>query len=69
MPYHCNRQIIFTEPLLNFLQIAVMQAGIDVTVRDVRGSCPQNMILLAIFGDTAAVEAAVEQIRSDTDSN
>ena len=27
------------------------------------------MILLAIFGDTAAVEAAVEQIRSDTDSN
>ena len=42
---------------------------VDVTVRDVRGSCPQNMILLAIFGDTAAVEAAVEQIRSDTDSN
>lgn len=35
---------------------------VHVTVRDVRGSCPQNMILLAIFGDTAAVEAAIAQI-------
>lgn len=36
---------------------------VSVTVRDVRGSCPQNMVLLAIFGDTAAVEEAVETIK------
>jgi len=37
----------------------------DVTVCDVRGSCPQNMILLAIFGDIAAVEAAIEKIKEE----
>ncbi len=37
----------------------------DVTVCDVRGSCPQNMILLAIFGDIASVEAAIEKIREE----
>ncbi len=42
---------------------------VHVAVRDVRGSCPQNMVLLAIFGDTAAVEAAVEKIRSDAGQN
>lgn len=30
---------------------------------DVRGSCPQNMILLALFGDTASVETAIEDIK------
>lgn len=33
-----------------------------VTVADIRGSCPQNMILLAIFGDTASVEEAILRI-------
>ena len=42
---------------------------VSVTVRDVRGSCPQNMVLLAIFGDTAAVEEAVENIRSGIDQS
>ena len=32
-------------------------------VEDIRGNCPQNMILLAIFGDTASVEAAMDEIR------
>lgn len=41
------------------------EKAVGVTVRDVRGSCPQNMVLLAIFGDTAAVEAALAQIRSE----
>ena len=36
---------------------------VDVTVCDIKGSCPQNMILLAIFGDTASVEDAVSTIR------
>ena len=41
---------------------------VNVSVRDVRGSCPQNMFLFAIFGETAAVEAALTQIRAGLDS-
>lgn len=41
--------------------IAEKTAG--VTVEDIRGSCPQNMILLAVFGDTSSVESAMERIR------
>lgn len=40
--------------------IAEKSAG--VVVEELRGSCPQNMILLAIFGDTASVEDAIEKI-------
>ena len=39
------------------------EKAVGVTVEDIRGSCPQNMILLAIFGDTASVEAAMDEIR------
>ena len=42
----------------------IAEKMVDVAVRDVRGSCPQNMILLAIFGETAAVEAAITQINA-----
>lgn len=41
----------------------VAEKAVGVTVEDIRGSCPQNMILLAIFGDTASVEAAIEEIK------
>ncbi len=41
----------------------VAEKAVGVTVEDIRGSCPQNMIMLAIFGDTASVEAAVEEIK------
>jgi microcompartment protein CcmL/EutN len=41
--------------------IAEKAAG--VTVEDIRGNCPQNMVLLAIFGDTASVKAAIEKIK------
>lgn len=40
----------------------VAEKAVGVTVEDIRGSCPQNMILLAIFGDTASVEAALDEI-------
>lgn len=43
----------------------IAEKAVGVTVEDIRGSCPQNMILLAIFGDTAAVEAALAQIRAE----
>ena len=36
----------------------VAEKAVGVTVEDIRGSCPQNMILLAIF-----VEAAIEEIK------
>lgn len=41
--------------------IAEKAAG--VVVEDIKGHCPQNLIMLAIFGDTASVEAAIEDIR------
>lgn len=47
----------------------IAEKMVDVAVRDVRGSCPQNMILLAIFGDTAAVEAAIAQIAAELESS
>lgn len=40
----------------------IAEKATGVTVEDIRGSCPQNMILLAIFGDTASVEEAIAQI-------
>ncbi|MGN0704012.1 MAG: BMC domain-containing protein [Lentihominibacter sp.] len=41
----------------------IAEKAVGVTVEDIRGSCPQNMILLAIFGDTASVESALREIR------
>ncbi|MGX7058416.1 BMC domain-containing protein [Vagococcus humatus] len=41
----------------------VAEKAVGVTVEDIRGSCPQNMIMLAIFGDTASVIAAIEEIK------
>ncbi|MDY6211442.1 BMC domain-containing protein [Hornefia butyriciproducens] len=41
----------------------VAEKAVGVTVEDIHGSCPQNMILLALFGDTAAVESAIADIR------
>ncbi|MCI1903681.1 BMC domain protein [Enterococcus hirae] len=41
----------------------VAEKAVGVTVEDIRGSCPQNMIMLAIFGDTASVVAAIEEIK------
>lgn len=41
----------------------IAEKAVGVTVEDIRGSCPQNMILLAIFGDTSSVEAAIKEIK------
>ena len=43
----------------------IAEKAVGVTVEDIRGSCPQNMILLAIFGDTASVEPALAQIQQE----
>ncbi|MDY2671165.1 MAG: hypothetical protein SOV71_06385 [Anaerovoracaceae bacterium] len=39
------------------------QKSVGVTVEDIKGSCPQNMILLAIFGETEAVVTAMRAIK------
>ncbi|MEG0157009.1 MAG: BMC domain-containing protein [Anaerovoracaceae bacterium] len=41
----------------------VAEKAVGVTVEDIKGTCPQNMILLAIFGDTASVESAMKEIK------
>lgn len=43
--------------------IAEKTAGVRVT--DVRGSCPQNMVLLAIAGDTAEVVECLGRIERE----
>lgn len=41
----------------------IAEKAVGVTVEDIRGSCPQNMIMIAIFGDTASVESAIMEIK------
>lgn len=41
----------------------IAEKAVGVTVEDIRGSCPQNMIMIAIFGDTASVESAIWEIK------
>lgn len=41
----------------------IAEKAVGVTVEDIRGSCPQNMILIAIFGDTYSVESAIKEIK------
>lgn len=47
----------------------IAEKAVGVTVEDIRGSCPQNMVLLAIFGDTASVESAIEEIKVNLERN
>ncbi|MGE4273350.1 MAG: BMC domain-containing protein [Desulfitobacterium sp.] len=41
----------------------VAEKAAGVVVEDIKGHCPQNLIMIAIFGDTASVEAAIKDIR------
>lgn len=40
----------------------IAEKSSDVIVEELRGSCPQNIISIAIFGDTSSVENAIENI-------
>lgn len=44
--------------------VDIAEKASGVTVEDIRGTCPQHMILLGIFGDTSSVEAALKAIQS-----
>ncbi len=51
-------------PMIDMIAAAdIAEKAVGVTVEDIKGSCPQNMILLAIFGDTSSVESALKEIR------
>nr|WP_206155047.1 BMC domain-containing protein [Clostridium muellerianum] len=41
----------------------VAEKAVGVTVEDIRGTCPQHMVLIGIFGDTASVESALNEIK------
>jgi len=41
----------------------IAEKSVGVTVEDIKGTCPQHMVMLAIFGDTASVEAAIQVIK------
>lgn len=43
--------------------VDIAEKAVGVTVGDIKGSCPQNMIMIAIFGDTSSVESAIEEIK------
>lgn len=41
----------------------IAEKAVGVTVEEVRGTCPQHMVLIGIFGDTSSVEAAINEIK------
>lgn len=41
----------------------IAEKAADVTVKDIRGNCPQHMIMMAIFGDTSSVESVIQDIK------
>ncbi len=50
--------------MIDMIYVAdIAEKAVGVTVADVRGSCPQNMILIALFGDTSSVESAMQEIK------
>ncbi|MCG8530848.1 MAG: BMC domain-containing protein [Desulfovibrionales bacterium] len=42
----------------------IAEKSVGVIVEDIKGTCPQNMIVLAIYGDIASVESAMSTIKS-----
>ena len=42
-------------------------SGVDVL--EVKGICPQHFAMLAIFGDTASVQEAINQIKTQLDKS
>jgi len=41
----------------------LVEKAANVNVEEIRGVCPQHFALLAVYGDTASVEAAIKAIR------
>jgi microcompartment protein CcmL/EutN len=47
-----------------FMMADAAEKNANVLVMEIRGICPQHFSMIAIFGDTASVEAALEAARS-----
>ncbi|WP_313183616.1 BMC domain-containing protein [Lacrimispora sp.] len=41
----------------------VAEKTADVEVAEINGTCPQHIVLVAIMGDTAAVNASMESVK------
>jgi len=41
----------------------IAEKAVGVSVEDIKGTCPQHMVLLGIFGDTSSVESALSEIK------
>lgn len=41
----------------------IAEKAADVRVEEIRGVCPQHFVLIALFGDTASVETALNSIK------
>jgi len=46
----------------------VAEKAAAVYVEEIRGLCPQHFALLALFGDTASVEAAIKAVKEMGDA-
>lgn len=46
----------------------IAEKAFGVIVREVKGTCPQHMTLIAILGDTASVESALRDIKQKIDN-
>lgn len=47
----------------------IAEKCVGVKVSDVRGSCPQNLVLLAIVGEISEVEEALQRISEESGVN
>ncbi|MGL4697268.1 BMC domain-containing protein [Enterococcus larvae] len=60
----CDAVGLIQGKLIDMVYVAdIAEKAAGITAVDVRGSCPQNMVLLALLGDTASVETAVNNIK------
>lgn len=61
---HCDAVGLIQGKLIDMVYVAdLAEKAAGITAVDIRGSCPQNMVLLALFGDTASVETAMSDIK------
>lgn len=66
----CDAVGLIQGKLIDMVFVAdLAEKAAGITAVDIRGSCPQNMVLLALFGDTASVETAMSDIKQKMKRN
>lgn len=51
-----------------FADADIAEKAATVTIAEIRGICPQHFAMIAIFGDTASVETAINEIHNDNEN-